>query len=564
MNRIAISKAYLMIYMVMVLLHSRSSIALSQTESQSGAFLERPSGSVFNEQVWLLPNTATLIFVTETDEVVASYRDDGGAKIITALPKLDIKPPITAVFFSEGRGMSSRLPFSVSQNHQTVLMPPTIYGIPNINNEYGSLGFVGFSYPGSSVLLEITGSTNEKQIYTTLANTSGEWQLSPPKFLPGKYQAKVKANFSTLDSIWSQELEITILSPTDQLLQDMSATTRRQFEQAIEGLPDPLKRAALQLDEQSDFLTKYVLPSLLTLTTVASSGILLQNLLYLLFQAVNTIGQALGLVRKGTKVGLVYDAVTKLPLGRAIVRLYSAETHRLLETDVTSASGTFSFLVPEGRYYLRVSKPGYLFPTRLILAKRDGKFDAIYSGGDLAITQNQAVISVAVPMDPKEVVENSWQRFTRVWQRWFEPINRWLLLVGFFLAVLSYSRDPSRLNFVILWLYLAGFAYVFTRGIRIKREYGIVTLSGNHKPLPQVELNLLDVEYKRLVSRRVSDDRGRYSFMVPPGRYQIKVVTPGYALDQTALGAYRGDELVVAGEKNQAKRIIPKIVVKAA
>lgn len=541
-----------------------SSYIQAQTGSQSGAYLERPAASAFGEQVWLLPNRATLVFVSKIDEVVASYRDDGSAKIITALPNLDIDSQITAVFYSEGRGISSRVPLTFSQQQPTILMPPTIYGIPNINNEYGSLGFIGFSHPGSTITLEIIGSSNEKQLFSSLANTSGEWQILPTTLSPGRYQARAKATILTYESIWSQEVVVTVLTPTDQLLQDVGQTTRRQFEQVIEGLPDPVKKAAQQIDEQSDFLTKYVLPSLLTLSTVASSGILLQNILYLLFQAVNTLAQALGLVKKRTKVGLVYDAVTKLPLGRAIVRLYSAETHRLLETDVTSASGTFSFLVPGGRYYLRVTKPGYLFPTRLILTNRDGRIDSVYSGGDLELNQDQAVISVAVPLDPKEVIETSWQRFSRVWQRWFEPINRWLLLVGFFLAVLSYSRDPSRLNFVILWLYLGGFAYVFTRGIRIKREYGVVTLSGNHKPLPQVELNLLDVEYKRLVSRRVSDDRGRYSFMVPPGRYQIKVVTPGYALDTAALGAYRGDELVVSGEKNQAKRIIPKIVVKAA
>jgi hypothetical protein len=318
-----------------------------------------------------------------------------------------------------------------------------------------------------------------------------------------------------------------------------------------------------QIDEKSDFASKYLLPTLLTVSTVAQSGLLAQNLLYLLFQALLAVGRVLGIVKSRQPIGVVYDAVTKLPLGRAIVRLYEANSHRLVETDVTTATGTFSFLPQEGYYYLRVSKPGYAYPTRLVISKRDGRFTPIYTGGEIAITRGSEVINVAVPLDPESYEETSALKYKRLWQRWFEPLNQWLLWLGFFLALLSYTRLPSRLNFGILWAYVAGLGYFWYQGKRFKREYGVVVNSLG-KPLTGIELNLVDTEFNRLVSRRVSDIKGRYQFMAPPGKYKITMVTPAYQLVTNNKGAYQGQELLLEGSRGQTKHLIPKIVVKSA
>jgi len=316
------------------------------------------------------------------------------------------------------------------------------------------------------------------------------------------------------------------------------------------------------LDDRSEMLSKLLLPTLLTLTTVAQSGILFQNLFYLIYQGLIAFLQLLGIVKKRGDTSLVYDAVSKKPLGRAIVRLYEAATHRLVETDVTTAEGTFSFLPAEGFYYLRVSRPGFVYPSRLVLGKRDGRFSRVYSGGDLEISAAKPVLRVAVPLDPEAFVENWRMKLSQLWQRWFEPLNSWFLTFGFFLAVLSYSRQPTRLNFLILLIYLMVLVYYLLQGKTFKREFGLV-MSDRGKPLSGIELNLIDVEFNRLVSRRVTDMKGRYQFLVPPGKYQIKMVTPGFTLVKSVKKAYQGNELEVMGERGQAKRLSPKIVVRA-
>lgn len=529
----------------------------------TGASLERVSFTPEISITWLVPPRAEVIVVNDNEQVYASFVDNQAGKVITALHIPDTNATNYATFYSDGIGLSSRVPVNFSQTSDVVLLPPTIYSMPNINDQAGSLGFIGSTFPSASIILEIEPSNNQKQEYKTLANLEGEWQIIPPRLLPGEYQARAKAEFQGTISEWSQMVLIRVLNPADQLIQDLGSSTRRTIDRTIDVLPAPVKEAMNQLDKQSDFASKYLLPTLLTVSTAAQSGLLLQNFLYLIFQALMALGQAVGLIKAKQPMGMVYDSVTKKPLARAIVRLYEASTQRLVETDVTSQAGTFSFLPQEGYYYLRVSKPGYVYPTHLVLGKRDGRYTPVYSGGEIAISRGSAVINVAVPLDPERYQVTSKLYYRRLWQRWFEPLNQWLLWFGFFLALLSYTRLPSRMNFGILWAYVAGLSYFWYQGKRFKREYGLV-VSSLGKPLAGVELNLVDTEFNRLVSRRVSDAKGRYQFMVPPGRYKITMVTPAYQLITNSRGAYQGQELRVEGARGQTKRLVPKIVVRYA
>ncbi len=549
-------------YLIVGVAMSGIFVSAVAAEEKEGAYLERVDFTSKQEGTWYVPPRSELLFVQPDETVYKSVIDLGQGIIITALPLPDTSMINLAAFYSDGEGLSSRIPVTFSQEGVPTLMPPTIYSIPNINGESGALGFVGNSFPASSINVQIVRSTNEKTELKTLANGAGEWQIHPPKLSPGKYQARARASFQGIDSQWSQDVSIVILAPTDQLIYELGTGTRKSLDKVIEGLPSPVRSAAKTLDNQSDVASKYVLPTLLTLSAVAQSGLLAQNILYLLFQAILAIAQLLGIVKK-QPMGLVYDAVSKKPLGRAIVRLYEAETHRLMETDVTSAAGIFSFMPQNGFYYLRVFKPGYIYPSQLILAKRDGRYTQVYTGGEIHVTSGDAVIHVAVPMDPEAYQESFSRRFSRWWQRWFEPVNAWLVWMGFFLAILSYSRTPTRLNFAVLWLYIGGLFYFWQQGRRFKREYGVV-VNAKGKILSGVELNLIDVEYNRLVSRRVTDEKGRYQFIAPPGRYQIKMVTPAYELITHTRGAYQGTELKVEGERGQTKHLIPKIVVRQA
>jgi len=62
--------------------------------------------------------------------------------------------------------------------------------------------------------------------------------------------------------------------------------------------------------------------------------------------------------------GLVRDAITRVPIDLAVVRLYEQGTNRLILTRVTNGQGKFFALPPPGVYTVTVTKPGYATFTR--------------------------------------------------------------------------------------------------------------------------------------------------------------------------------------------------------
>lgn len=89
--------------------------------------------------------------------------------------------------------------------------------------------------------------------------------------------------------------------------------------------------------------------------------------------------------------GMVFDAISKMPIRGAIVRIFGREYNRLLETMVTDNEGRFQFLVKPGIYYIKVIKDGYRFPSHAGTG---------YQGETIEVTkQKKAMINVKIPLD---------------------------------------------------------------------------------------------------------------------------------------------------------------------
>ncbi|HID41528.1 MAG TPA: hypothetical protein EYP33_05165, partial [Pyrodictium sp.] len=70
--------------------------------------------------------------------------------------------------------------------------------------------------------------------------------------------------------------------------------------------------------------------------------------------------------RKRKGYGVVYDSIRKTPVDLAVLRLYEKESGRLVQTRVTDKEGRYLFIVPKGRYEIKVTKAGYLFPSEIL------------------------------------------------------------------------------------------------------------------------------------------------------------------------------------------------------
>lgn len=78
-----------------------------------------------------------------------------------------------------------------------------------------------------------------------------------------------------------------------------------------------------------------------------------QVVLYLLFRR-------LAATHRPRNWGVIYDDRKRKPVYQAVLRIFALPYHKLLETQVTDRQGRYSFRVGRSKYYLTVTKSGYL------------------------------------------------------------------------------------------------------------------------------------------------------------------------------------------------------------
>lgn len=330
----------------------------------------------------------------------------------------------------------------------------------------------------------------------------------------------------------------------------------------IEELPLH-QRTLLRLQEANP---NYIIPSLL-LVAVANllSAIPLSSLLpYLtyLFQLISEPLLYFG--RKKKKWGVVYNSLTKQPVDLAIVRLYDKENGKLLGTKVTNLEGRYLFIAEMGKeYYLEVTKPGYIFPSKFLAeVKKDRDYDNLYYGKPFQMGEKKETgfISYNIPLDPQPGLVknaeftkpykseiNNLQNFQKfgdlekkkelrriIWSSRFRAFNRFVAYLGPVLALASFILTPRLLTYVFLMLHVA-LLLLFRRlavGGKIK-PWGRVFDVKNLKSLPKAAVRLFDTKQGRLLSVFVTKADGRYGFLIGEGEeYSLISEKEGYSFTE--------------------------------
>lgn len=267
--------------------------------------------------------------------------------------------------------------------------------------------------------------------------------------------------------------------------------------------------------------------------------------------------------RKGW--GVVYNSLTKQPIDLAIVRLFDQETEKLVETRVTDFEGRYLFIVDIGKkYYLVVTKPGFIFPSKILAkAKVDGDYNRIYHGEVISTgrgidvkRKEQGYIAFNIPLDPEEGVfyhpeiprrpikteikniadleKLSDKDLTRENEKVLNAekalkIHTIIGYVGPVLGLLSFIVTPSILTFVLLVLHIILLA-LFLKLARRKevRPWGKVFDIEEKTPLPKAVVRLFDTRYGKLLSAMVSKSEGRYGFLVGREKYYLASARAGF------------------------------------
>jgi uncharacterized repeat protein (TIGR01451 family) len=297
-----------------------------------------------------------------------------------------------------------------------------------------------------------------------------------------------------------------------------------------------------------DVVVNIITPILLilaALNTIPTALLLLSNIF--LFLHLIFLEPFLWLFRrKREEWGVVYDALTKLPVDLAVVRLYSKETKKLIQTRVTDKQGRYLIIAKEpGKYYLSVSKLGYTYPTQYLKNDtQDIKYYDLYHGEEIEVTDKKSTIAVNIPLDPVEQRVASVKEVLRSYL--IKNLRLIVAYLGIILAVLVVIIIPTVITIGALIIHLILFV-IFRRLIVPKKPkgWGIIYDSRTKKPVKQAVIKIFDMRFNKLLGAQVTDSKGRYAFLVGKNEYQMLTEKPGYQRKQVRpVDLVRNEEII--------------------
>ncbi|MCI0479953.1 fibronectin type III domain-containing protein, partial [Candidatus Uhrbacteria bacterium] len=232
----------------------------------------------------------------------------------------------------------------------------------------------------------------------------------------------------------------------------------------------------------------------------------------------------------GTSVTGVEGAIVMLYVQEdGAWEVWNAAPYGQANPQITGPDGTFSFIVPNGRYYAEVLKDGYLgavsapitvnrnvFGDRVGLVKRplyplEGETLADVASG--LLSQGAFTATIVRTFLQQPAVQGAIG----------DTISP--ALIGVSLVNIA-STLP-------LFNVLAYLQYLFTQPIlllwrRRKKKWGIIYNSLTKQPVDLAIVRLRDPKTQLILQTKVTDKYGRYSFISKQGAYVLEVVKPGY------------------------------------
>jgi len=284
---------------------------------------------------------------------------------------------------------------------------------------------------------------------------------------------------------------------------------------------------------------------------------LLGTVPYIILQGTLAFLSLLGFRVKGNITGYVYDSVTKNPIKQAIVRLFN-EKNELIWTDVSDSSGRFKTPeVENGKYYIKITARDYSYPSTIIKGFSDFPLENIYTGNMFEVTDGK-IPRFSVPIDPVDVNKFRMlsERFLSSTKWIWKPLHLTLFVLGLSFSIYAVRIYPVWWNYLILFLYIPSLVMLLVSLFSRREKYGIVRIEKGDV-IKGLVVSLMDSEFGKVEATRVTDEKGRYRFLVERGVYTISVTDPNYVLEEP--GKYENIKVAKKG----TTVLSPNLVVKS-
>jgi CheY-like chemotaxis protein len=211
--------------------------------------------------------------------------------------------------------------------------------------------------------------------------------------------------------------------------------------------------------------------------------------------------------------GVVLDKVTKMPV--AFARIILTHDGKTINTYTTDLQGRYGLDAKKGFYKIFVMHSEYIDESREIEIKNDGE-----------------ILVLDFQINPK--FHDELQRSFKWWlysskiflRKNLFIINTIVFSAGFVYTLFAITNSFSVINYAILMLYIIQILMIIIFNAMKEKNLGQVIDINSNEPVKGAIIRLFDNQ--KQIDVTISDNEGRYSFIVDPGTYYLKVNTDGF------------------------------------
>ncbi|MEK7641253.1 MAG: carboxypeptidase-like regulatory domain-containing protein [Patescibacteria group bacterium] len=359
---------------------------------------------------------------------------------------------------------------------------------------------LGFFAPGETKPVNIT-LTAPPGVYTINGRTSGFWQEVAQPFSSNLKPVVLvfQAPASSFGSLPKQLESIPEAAREGTFVDDLvkQITANQEVLRITETISLPVAAGLGVVGVVSALSSAYA-------TSASFASSISKILSYLSFGFLR--------LRRRKPWGRVVNNLTGRPIEGAVVKILDNDFRKVKETQVTDKDGRFGFLVTPGSYLIQVNRGGF-----------GEKETSVFQVADIKYSPN-----LEIPLEALHVgLADYALRTARIWHwlnLFLDRLSPFTITIGTVASILSVLLNPNLLNYTILALY----AFLILLMTVVKsvavRSFGRVLERSTDGPIPLAVVRLYDVKQNWLIGTHVTDDSGRFNFLVNPGEYYVTAV----------------------------------------
>lgn len=222
--------------------------------------------------------------------------------------------------------------------------------------------------------------------------------------------------------------------------------------------------------------------------------------------------------------GLVLDNTSFIAIPLAIINAVDLKTKKIVATAVSDMEGRYGLILDSGEYHLEVKHYEYTLATQSQVG--------VYYGQNITVTKETQLSLNILMTRTGHAQEPLTNKFKKVWNYImvkFTKIYPYILAV-FLLLNIYFLLVTGQLIYIFLVVYHLMLVVVFFSVLgKYKHQWATCVDSLNGNFVPRALIKLYQIENNELVDTKVADAKGRFSFIVPKGSYQLIASAMGYS-----------------------------------